>query len=62
MCTPLTTGYAGWGRTESVKELLQRGADPARADRFGKNAFDAAAAGDSSPQMHQLLQQAGVMS
>ena len=62
MCTPLTTGYAGWGRTESVKELLQRGADPARADRFGKNAFDAAAAAGGKQEMHQLLQQAGVMS
>jgi len=58
---PLTVGYAGWGRTESVKELLQRGADPSRADKFGKNAFDAAmAAGDTSAQMHELMQHAAV--
>jgi ankyrin repeat protein len=58
---PLTVGYAGWGRSESVKELLQRGADPSRADKFGKNAFDAAmAAGDTSGQMHELMQQAAV--
>ncbi|MDP7463138.1 MAG: ankyrin repeat domain-containing protein, partial [SAR324 cluster bacterium] len=30
------------GRTETVKLLLQHGADPALKDRFGRTAFDEA--------------------
>eukprot|EP00277_Geminigera_cryophila_P004209 CAMPEP_0179419202 /NCGR_PEP_ID=MMETSP0799-20121207/8464_1 /TAXON_ID=46947 /ORGANISM="Geminigera cryophila, Strain CCMP2564" /LENGTH=155 /DNA_ID=CAMNT_0021192641 /DNA_START=27 /DNA_END=494 /DNA_ORIENTATION=+ len=47
-----------WRRAEAIRELLQHGADPQKADRFGKNAFDAVLAGgeDGSQQMHQLLQ------
>jgi len=50
--------HAGWRRAEAIRELLQHGADPQKADRFGKNAFDAVLAGgeDGSQQMHQLLQ------
>jgi hypothetical protein len=36
---------AGWGRTEIVKLLLARGADPAFRNKAGKTALDLARAG-----------------